>query len=224
MKWKQRQVASCRLGNYLGTISYAENGVPKLVMFWKMWVIQEKIPAPAGEVIGEAVWLPLPAAIQRLNPRAGKIPNLKTGQQRVKPIPLPIEAQPEPQKSRKQRQNLSIILPASRFRWKHIRSRNAKEPQTETQTVQKAALAGAGDCPGKRASIEDERVRDRLLRESEAFRLSWLFWSGAPVRAADHGPRPRMSNSTTFCAAWKPVTLKVACLACMPPSALPCMV
>ncbi len=35
---------TCRLGNYLGTISYAENGVPKVVMFWKMSVIQEKSP------------------------------------------------------------------------------------------------------------------------------------------------------------------------------------
>ena len=67
MKWKQKQVASCRLGNYLGTISYADNGVPKLVMFWKMSRYSgEEFRLPDSDVIGEAIWFPLPAAIQRL--------------------------------------------------------------------------------------------------------------------------------------------------------------
>jgi 8-oxo-dGTP diphosphatase len=56
---------SCRLGDYLGTISYPQNGIPKVVMFWKMAAIKETPVAPSGE-IGEAVWMPLPAAIQRL--------------------------------------------------------------------------------------------------------------------------------------------------------------
>jgi 8-oxo-dGTP diphosphatase len=57
---------SCRLGNYLGTISYSANGVPKVILFWKMTVIDQKGLMNADE-IGEAVWLPVPAAIERLS-------------------------------------------------------------------------------------------------------------------------------------------------------------
>ncbi len=57
---------SCRLGNYLGTISYSANGVPKVVLFWKMTVTEQKGLISADE-IGEAVWLPVPAAIERLS-------------------------------------------------------------------------------------------------------------------------------------------------------------
>src|SRR5262249_54135145 len=55
----------CDLGSYLGMISYAQNGIPKVVMFWKMIVVEEK-PRPEGEEITEALWLPVPAAIQCL--------------------------------------------------------------------------------------------------------------------------------------------------------------
>jgi len=57
---------SCRLGNYLGTISYSANGVPKVVLFWKMSITDDKGSINADE-IGEAVWLPVPAAIERLS-------------------------------------------------------------------------------------------------------------------------------------------------------------
>ena len=56
---------SCQLGNYLGTISYSDHGVAKLVMFWKMTVVEEK-NVPENDEIGEAAWMPVPAAIQRL--------------------------------------------------------------------------------------------------------------------------------------------------------------
>lgn len=57
---------SCRIGNYLGTISYSSQGVPKVVLFWKMAVIDEKgVFNP--EEISEAVWLPIPTAIERLS-------------------------------------------------------------------------------------------------------------------------------------------------------------
>jgi 8-oxo-dGTP diphosphatase len=56
---------SCRLGSYLGVLSYAHNGVPKVVMFWKMSVLEQREVAPTEE-IGEAVWLPAATAIQRL--------------------------------------------------------------------------------------------------------------------------------------------------------------
>jgi 8-oxo-dGTP diphosphatase len=56
---------SCRIGNYLGTISYSDNGVPKVVLFWKMTLVEEK-GIRNNEQIGEALWLQVPAAIERL--------------------------------------------------------------------------------------------------------------------------------------------------------------
>ena len=56
---------SCRIGNYLGTISYSDNGVPKVVLFWKMAFLEDK-GTRNYEEIGEALWLQLPAAIERL--------------------------------------------------------------------------------------------------------------------------------------------------------------
>jgi 8-oxo-dGTP diphosphatase len=56
---------SCRIGNYLGTISYSDNGVPKVVLFWKMTLVEDK-GARNNNEIGEAMWLQVPAAIERL--------------------------------------------------------------------------------------------------------------------------------------------------------------
>jgi 8-oxo-dGTP diphosphatase len=56
---------SCRIGNYLGTISYSDDGVPKVVLFWKMSFVEDK-GNKNHEEIGEAAWLPVPAAIERL--------------------------------------------------------------------------------------------------------------------------------------------------------------
>src|SRR6266571_6845509 len=56
---------SCRIGNYLGTISYSDKGVPKVVLFWKMTLIEDK-GLTDNEDIGQALWLQLPAAIERL--------------------------------------------------------------------------------------------------------------------------------------------------------------
>ncbi|MGZ4859503.1 MAG: NUDIX hydrolase [Candidatus Angelobacter sp.] len=57
---------SCRIGNYLGTISYSDNGVPKVVLFWKMTLLEDK-GTRNSEEIGEALWLQVPAAIERLS-------------------------------------------------------------------------------------------------------------------------------------------------------------
>ena len=56
---------SCRIGNYLGTISYSDNGVPKVVLFWKMTLIEDR-GTTGNDEIGQALWLQLPAAIERL--------------------------------------------------------------------------------------------------------------------------------------------------------------
>ena len=63
---EQETGCACRLGSYLGTISYSDNGVPTVVMFWKMTVMQEK-PAPASDEIGEVAWMQVAAAIERLS-------------------------------------------------------------------------------------------------------------------------------------------------------------
>jgi ADP-ribose pyrophosphatase YjhB (NUDIX family) len=166
---------SCRLGNYLGTISYADNGVPKLVMFWKMSVIQEKVPAPDSDVIGEAIWLPLPAAIQRLSIAQEKALLSRLGSGVVKTVALPIEAQPQPQEEPQAAAKLSSIVTTVRLPLEtHTQAQPQEEPQTHTEQPQKSTPSPA-IIPGKRASIEDERVRDRLLRESEAFRVELAF-------------------------------------------------
>lgn len=61
----QETGCSCQLGNYLGTISYSDHGTPKVVMFWKMIVIQENT-LPENEEVGEAIWMQVPSAIQKL--------------------------------------------------------------------------------------------------------------------------------------------------------------
>jgi 8-oxo-dGTP diphosphatase len=89
---------SCKIGNYLGTISYSDNGVPKVVLFWKMSLIEEK-NAKTNEEIGEALWLQVPAAIERLThaqekallSRIGALP--KQPQTQLEPM-APVAGQP----------------------------------------------------------------------------------------------------------------------------------
>ena len=59
---------------------------PKLVMFWKMTVIEEKDPETAGEVIGESIWFPVPAAIQRLTHAQEKSLISRLGRSAPKPV------------------------------------------------------------------------------------------------------------------------------------------
>jgi 8-oxo-dGTP pyrophosphatase MutT (NUDIX family) len=92
---------SCKIGNYLGTISYSDDGVPKVVLFWKMSLVEEK-GAKTDEEIGEALWLQVPAAIERLThaqekallSRVGSLP--KQPQQSQPEAAVPIEGQPSP--------------------------------------------------------------------------------------------------------------------------------
>ena len=62
----QETGCSCQLGNYLGTISYSDHGTPKVIMFWKMTVLEER-PVLEAEETAEVAWMPLPAAIQKLS-------------------------------------------------------------------------------------------------------------------------------------------------------------
>jgi 8-oxo-dGTP diphosphatase len=64
---KEETGCSCKIGNYLGTISYSDDGVPKVVLFWKMSVISEDNGSRNQEEIGEALWLPISAAIEKLS-------------------------------------------------------------------------------------------------------------------------------------------------------------
>src|SRR5215467_14323016 len=41
---------SCCIGNYLGTISYSDDGVPKVVLFWRMTVVEEKGTRNSDEI------------------------------------------------------------------------------------------------------------------------------------------------------------------------------
>jgi 8-oxo-dGTP diphosphatase len=92
---------SCRIGNYLGTISYADDGVPKVVLFWKMSLIDEK-GTKNNEEIGEALWLQLPAAIERLRhaqekallSRVGSLPKQQAQTEPAAEPVVPAESQP----------------------------------------------------------------------------------------------------------------------------------
>lgn len=64
---KEETGCSCKIGNYLGTISYSAEGVPKVVLFWKMSVISEDNGSRNQDEIGEALWLPVSAAIEKLS-------------------------------------------------------------------------------------------------------------------------------------------------------------
>ncbi len=82
---------SCRLGTYLGAISYAYNGVPKVVMFWKMSVIEEK-PVPGSEEIAEATWMPVAAAMQRMTHAQEKSLLARVTGAAPRPVPAPSTA------------------------------------------------------------------------------------------------------------------------------------
>ena len=63
---EQETGCTCELGNYLGTISYADHGTPTVVMFWKMNVVRESA-ASETQQIDQAVWIDVPSAIQKLS-------------------------------------------------------------------------------------------------------------------------------------------------------------
>lgn len=54
-----------RLGKFLGAVGYEVMGVPKVVLYWRMSVVEEGTLGKQDEV-AEAVWLPVPEAMRRL--------------------------------------------------------------------------------------------------------------------------------------------------------------
>src|SRR6185369_7053711 len=52
--------------DYLGAITYSVRGQPKIVQFWRMQAAARPSRDPARD-ISAVVWLPLPAAVQRLS-------------------------------------------------------------------------------------------------------------------------------------------------------------
>jgi 8-oxo-dGTP diphosphatase len=146
---------SCRLGAYLGAISYAYNGVPKVVMFWKMAVIQEK-PLTDSEEIGEALWVPVAAALQRMTHAQEKsLLGRVAGSTRTTPTSAsapPTEAAPEP-------------VPAPR----------AAEPELAPEAVPALVPVARAAQPRRKSSREDQSAHARLSREVDAFRVELAF-------------------------------------------------
>jgi 8-oxo-dGTP pyrophosphatase MutT (NUDIX family) len=62
-----REETGClvRLGEFLGAVSYEVKGVPKVVLYWRMSVIEEGALGDQDEV-AEAVWLRVAEAMRRL--------------------------------------------------------------------------------------------------------------------------------------------------------------
>ena len=84
---------SCRIGNYLGTISYSDNGVPKVILYWKMTLVEDK-GVRNNEEIGESLWLSIPTAIERLSHAQEKALLSRIGS-----LPKQSQSPPEPASS-----------------------------------------------------------------------------------------------------------------------------
>jgi 8-oxo-dGTP pyrophosphatase MutT (NUDIX family) len=140
---------SCRLGAYLGAISYPHNGVPKVVMFWKMAVIQERPPAANGE-ISEAAWMPVGAAMQRMtHAQERSLLARVAGSARTTTVPAP-EAVSEP-------------APAPR----------PVEPEPALEPAASGAVAKTQEL--QKTAREDRTAHARISREVEAFRVELAF-------------------------------------------------
>jgi 8-oxo-dGTP diphosphatase len=124
---------SCRIGNYLGTISYSAKGVPKVVLFWKMTVIDEKgIFNP--EEISEAVWLPIPTALERLTYAQEKALLSRLGSSQKQPTPAPAAAaeppaQPPPAQQPLPQQSLATSIQKYSAEDRHAYSRLMREAE-----------------------------------------------------------------------------------------------
>lgn len=142
---------SCKVGNYLGTISYSDDGVPKVVLFWKMAFIEDRGNKNTDE-IGETVWLTIPAAIERLSHAQEKALLSRIGA-----LSKPVAAQQ------------AIAEPVAPSAVSQVPLLN--QP-TQVTTPHMSTLQPRS---AKSSSMEDSRAYARLLRECEAFRVELGF-------------------------------------------------
>lgn len=191
----------CRLGNYMGTISYSDQGTPTVVMFWKMTVMEEGTPSDTDE-IGEVLWLPMSEAIQKLTHSQEKALLSRAGAAPRPPQTLPVTPEPAPVPALARSEDVAVS-PAPQSTAAAAGSPAAApiaitpqqaEPQTSARAAEPEPAAGTptarSDSPAaalaspaqasplrsKRSSAtDDSRVHARLLRESEAFRVELAF-------------------------------------------------
>src|ERR1700743_2453939 len=143
---------ACKVGNYLGTISYSDDGVPKVVLFWKMTFIEDRGNKNTDE-IGETLWLTIPAAIERLSHAQEKALLSRIGS-----FSRPATTQQQTQ-------------------LEHVAAATAGPAPQINQPLHTAApqISVPQSRFGKSSTMEDSRAHARLLRECEAFRVELGF-------------------------------------------------
>jgi 8-oxo-dGTP diphosphatase len=159
---------SCRLGTYLGAISYAYNGVPKVVMFWKMAVMEEK-PLAGNEEISEAAWMPVASAMQRMTHAQEKSLLARVaGAPRIVPSPseAPVEAASAPPPA-----PVPMLAPAPTLAPVPKPERTAELAAPRPETPWRGEVLGAR----KEFSSEERSTHARLSREVETFRVELAF-------------------------------------------------
>ena len=175
---------SCELGNYLGTISYAVNGIPKVVLFWKMSPVEEKGVADSEE-ISEALWMQVPAAVERLSH-----PQEKALLSRVTPSR---QVQPEPA-----RPAASEVVPIRRkpLRAEDERAAGRLLREAEAFRLELAFLERRSELPDKSWAMAARDQLDNVKRCLDEHDLEggW-FCLHAAQRYAAHGlNRAELSN------------------------------
>jgi 8-oxo-dGTP diphosphatase len=162
---------SCRIGNYLGTISYSAQGVPKVVLFWKMTIVDDN-GAFNPEEIGEAVWLPIPSAIERLSYAQEKalLSRLRGSQKQAGTEP--VTATQAPQESPTAESPAPGLPDGAGF----ARSGMAGRADFARIAVEAPALP-------QKYSAEDRHAYSLLMREAEAFRVELGFLERRNPRA-----------------------------------------
>ncbi len=196
----------CRLGNYMGTISYSDQGTPTVVMFWKMTVMEEGTPSDTDE-IGEVLWLPMSEAIQKLTHSQEKALLSRAGAAPRPPQTLPVTPEPAPAPALAREEEV-VVSPAPQSMASAAAapitttpqqvprtSSPAAEPDAATGTPSARSESAAAALPSpaqassprskKSSATDDSRVHARLLRESEAFRVELAFLERRNGQSAD---------------------------------------
>ena len=147
---------SCQLGSYVGTISYARQDVPKVVMFWRMSVLEEDSPADTDEIT-RAVWLPVSAALQRLT----------HAQERSLLARLGATARPAPgSPDRAGFARVGVEAPTQQPETQNAAAEATKPEAEVALPPASAASAGASPALGSRDTVESVGTSARALHES----------------------------------------------------------